>query len=60
MEGIKINGVSLYIGKIPGRKQNCFYFQEGNVIYPVAYIKDRHMKDAEYYWNKMLDGVPKE
>ena len=57
MNGLKINDVALFIGKLPGRKQNCFYFSEGSKLLPIAYIKDKYMPEVERLWNKMLEKV---
>jgi len=58
MDGLKLNGVTLFLGKIPNRKQECFYFVEGTTLYPVAYIHKELLKDAQRLWDKML-GVMK-
>ena len=51
-------GVRLTIGRLPSRKSLCFYFTEGNAIYPVAYIKTSVLDDAERLWDKLLEGIP--
>lgn len=53
MDGIKINGITLFLGKLPNRKQECFYFAEGTSLIPVAYIKDSKLKDAKLLWKKL-------
>ena len=58
MDGIQINGVQLFLGKIPYRKQECFYFLEDNVCYPVAYINKQNLADAKRLWAKLLQGIP--
>ena len=58
MEGLKINGTSLFLGKIPGRKQECFYFAEGTHLYPMAYISDKNLLEAKRLWGKMLEPLP--
>ena len=60
MDGIKINGVTLFIGKLPGRKQECFYFQIASRIWPVAYIRSEHIEQATDFWTQMLRGIPDE
>lgn len=58
MNGLRIKDVSLYMGKIPGRKQECFYFAEGNNLYPVAFISKNNLENARRLWGKMLEGIP--
>lgn len=58
MDGIKINGVSLFLGKIPTRKQHGLYFVEGSQQLVIAYIKDKDLQEAERLWGKMLSGIP--
>lgn len=58
MNGIKMNGVSLFLGKIPTRKQHGLYFVEGVQQLVVAYIKDKDLQEAERLWGKMLSGIP--
>ena len=60
MDGIKLNGVALFLGEIPGRKQECFYFVEGAVEYPVAYISKQNLADAKRLWGKFTEGLEKE
>lgn len=57
MDGLKINDVTLFIGKIPNRKQECFYFSEGACIYPVAYIRKENFEAAKRLWGKMLEHI---
>lgn len=57
MNGIEIKGVTLFLAKIPKRKGLCFYFQEGNSIYPVAYVSDKLEPVAIDKWNKMIEGL---
>jgi len=59
MDGIKLGNTTLFIGKLPGRKQECFYFAKGTTFYPVAYISNGHLGDAKRLWGEMLDGVTK-
>ena len=54
MDGLRINGITLYLGKLPDRKQECFYFEEGAVITPVAYIREELLEDTQRLWSKML------
>jgi len=58
MDGLKINDVSLFLGKIPNRKQECFYFAEGTTLYPVAYIRKESLNDARRLWAKMIGAIP--
>ncbi len=58
MEGLKINEISLFLGKMPGRKQECFYFVEGNHLYPVAYISEKNLLEAKRLWGTMLEPFP--
>lgn len=39
MYGLKHNGVTIYLGLLPGRKSLCFYFDKGTEIIPVAYVR---------------------
>ena len=57
MDGLKINGVSLFLGKMPNRKQECFYFAEGTCLYPVAYIRKENLEEAHRLWGKMLESA---
>ncbi len=54
MDGIKSNGVSLFLGKMLHRKQECFYFAEGTTLYPVAYINKRNLPEAKRLWGQMF------
>ena len=58
MNGIKIKDVTLYLGQLPNRKQECFYFAEVNILYPVAYVKKEHLEDAKRLWGKMVGTLP--
>ena len=58
MDGLKINDVTLFLGKIRGRKQECFYFVVGTYGCPVAYISPKILPEAQRFWQKMLDGIP--
>jgi len=57
MDGIKINGVTLFVGKLPRRKQACFYFTDGTTLFPVAYIRPEYESMVNHNWQKMLDGI---
>lgn len=59
MDGLKIGEVTLFLGKLPNRKQQCFYFEEGSTIYPVAYVAEKHLAHAQIYWERMLAGLPR-
>lgn len=37
--GWGVQGKSLHVGPLPGRKQICLYFHEGSVIHAVAFFK---------------------
>ena len=54
MDGIKMNDVSLFLGKIPNRKQECFYFAEGTSLYPIAYVSKANLPEAKRLWGKMI------
>lgn len=60
MDGMRnvYTGVVLFIGKLPGRKQECFYFVEDNVIIPVAYINDRYLVETKKLWGKLTAKLP--
>ncbi len=57
MNGIRIGEVTLFLGKLPNRKQECFYFEDG-IFYPVAYIKAKSLPEAKRLWAKMVDAIP--
>lgn len=57
MDGLKRNGITLFLGKIPSRKQECFYFLEGTTLYPVAYIRKELLTDIKRLWAIMLEGL---
>ena len=54
MDGLEVNGVSLYLTHIPGRKSLVFCFMEGGSIYPVAYVSAKLEDMAVKEWKKML------
>ena len=58
MDGVKFRNVTLFLGKLPNRKQECFYFSEGNFpLCPVAYIRADRIEAAKRLWAKMLDSI---
>ena len=59
MDGIKLNGITLFIGKIPNRKQQAFYFDDGSRLYPMAYIPEDKLDMTQMLWQKMLDALNK-
>ena len=59
MDGMKIKDVTLFLGKIPHRKQEGFYFAEGWNLYLVAYISEKNLPEAKRLWGKMIDALPK-
>lgn len=54
MDGIKINNVSLFIGKIPTRKQECFYFVDKNGMWPAGYIRAEYLEKTKELWQEMF------
>ena len=54
MNGLSANGVSVFLGKIPGRKQECLYFETDGIIWPVGYIPPRYLKDAKRLWARFI------
>ncbi len=62
MDGLKSNGVTLYLGVLPGRKQSCFYFVKGDLdmdtITPAGYIRKDLLAEVEGLWGKMIERVP--
>ena len=53
------NKVKLFIGKLPGRKQECFYFVENETsIFPIAYISSRNLAEIKRLWNELIQGIP--
>ena len=59
MNGIKIGEVTLFLGKLPNRKQECFYFEEGATLFPVAYVSAKALPKAKKLWAKMVDAIPR-
>lgn len=60
MDGIKANGVILFLGKVPNRKQECFYFIEGSTLHPIAYISQQNLSKAKRLWEKLTERFPRE
>ena len=58
MDGIRRHGVALFMGKLPHRKQHCFYFEKDGVVYPVAYVSEKNLEDTGRLWCEMLEGLP--
>lgn len=54
MNGFSINGVTLELTRLPGRKGLAFCFVEGGSLYPVAYVSQKLEKVAIAKWQKML------
>lgn len=57
MNGITLNGISLFIGEIPGRNRKCVYFVEepldcASKVTPIGYIEKRYLKEVEQLWLK--------
>jgi len=59
MDGIGINGITLYLTEAPGRKQLAFIFhvKAENKGYVVGYVGEKHEAKARECWQHMLDGV---
>ncbi|KKL71302.1 hypothetical protein LCGC14_2096220, partial [marine sediment metagenome] len=60
MDGLKVKDITLFLGKLPTRKQSCFYFTEGAICIPVAYISKKNLPEAERLWGAMLKCLPLE
>ena len=58
MNGMKIGEVTLFVGKLPNRKQECFYFEKDGTLYPVAYISEEALPRVKQLWAKMVDALP--
>ena len=54
MDGLKVNGVTLYLTHIPGRKSLVFCFMDGGKLCPVAYVSAKLENMAIKEWKKML------
>jgi len=59
MDGLKIGNIALFLGKIPNRKRECFYFAEGTSLIPVAYITEKNLVEAKRLWSKMIEPLPR-
>jgi hypothetical protein len=60
MDGIKMNGVTLFLGYLPIRKSLCFYFEKGCSIYPVAYVSKKLEPKAIELWEEFVSGIKEE
>ena len=60
MDGMKnhVNGVALFLGRIPTRKQMCFYFTEGSTITVVGYVSAGNEPEAVRLWQKLTQQLP--
>jgi len=60
MNGLKINGMTLFLGQMPGRTGLCFHFQPEGLaqLFPVAYVPERYRQDAERFWLQFLGEKP--
>ena len=54
MDGIRLNGVGLFLGHLPNKKLLCFYFEKDNCVYPVAYISEKLEKEAIECWGEFI------
>ena len=54
MDGLEVNGVTLYLTHIPTRKGLVFCFMDGGSLYPVAYVSKKLEDMAVTEWKKML------
>ena len=54
MDGLVVNGVSLYLTHISNRKGLVFCFMDGGSLYPVAYVSAKLEDMAIKEWKKML------
>jgi len=54
MNGLEVNGVTLYLTHIPNRKGLVFCFMDGGSIYPVAYVSKKLEDMAIKEGKKML------
>ena len=57
MDRITLNGISLFIGEIPGRKRKCIYFIEepldcASKVTPIGYVEKQYLEDVERLWLK--------
>ena len=54
MDGLEVNGISLYLTHIPNKKGLVFCFMDGGSLYPVAYVSAKLEDMAINEWKKML------
>ena len=54
MNGLRRNNITLFLGKVPCRKQECFYFAEGTTLIPIAYISKTNLAEAKRLWGKFI------
>ncbi len=54
MDGIKSQGISLFLTKIPNRKGLSFCFEKEGVLYPVSYVPKKYENLAVEMWKKMF------
>ena len=54
MNGLKANGVSIFLGQMPRRKGLAFYFVEGVNGIPVAYVSKKNEDEAKRLWLKLV------
>jgi len=54
MDGLCINGITLYLTSIPGKERLAFCFKDGGRLYPVAYVPANSENIAVGKWKKML------
>lgn len=59
MDGLKRGGVTLFLGKLPHRKQECFYFAEGATLTPAAYVSERDLPEVKRLWGVLTGEKPK-
>ncbi len=59
MKGIKMNGVTLYLGNVPGRKSLTFFYHEeeddegDSILHIAGYVPDWQRSEVERIWKKM-------
>ena len=59
MKGIKMNGVTLYLGNVPGRKSLTFFYHEDgddegdSILHIAGYVPGRQRSEVERVWKKM-------
>jgi len=57
MDGIKANGVILFLTRLPNRKGISFCFEDEGVLYPVAYVSEKLNPKAVELWDKLTKGL---